>query len=552
MLTKRTATTRPLSTPESASAVLSVLVVGAAVCVLALVAMLAPAAQAAPGWSAPAELSAPGHTGFEQHVAIDPRGNAVAVWQRSNGTVSVIQAATRRAGGATWSAPVDLSGDEASGELPRVAIDAAGEAVATWEESYSVNTVQVATLSPTGAWSAPLTLSETGRNSSDPKVAMSPAGEAVVVWAGADSAGAAIAQEATRPAGAAWTIPVKLSAEGQNAELPAVAIDPSGATVVAWSRNDGSNFIVQEKSRPPGGIWGFTANLSKPGGGAGAPSVAIDPAGDAVVSWQRYDGSHEVVQAARRTGETGPWSAPVDLSRAEEAGWSSVAALDDAGDATVGWEALYGNSHLVAVAESAAGSSAWSAPTVLSGAGETGFEPALAVDPRGDAIAAWTTRTPGAEVLQAARRVAGAWSVPVDLSPTGTENKAAAVAIDEWGDAVTAWRHWDGADSIVAASSLDAPRPAPEPGPGVDPAPGSTSGSGAATPPSAAPVPGASPTSPPPSTTSAKPRCPRGKTLRKVKVSAHGKGKARSKTVTKCVRAAPHHQKHANHQTKGN
>jgi hypothetical protein len=73
----------------------------AILCLLGAVGALAPAAQAAAPWSAPVELSAPGHTAFEQHVAIDPQGDAVAVWQRSNGTVSVVQAATRPAGSAT-------------------------------------------------------------------------------------------------------------------------------------------------------------------------------------------------------------------------------------------------------------------------------------------------------------------------------------------------------------------------------------------------------------------------------------------------------------------
>jgi hypothetical protein len=516
----------------------------AVLCALAVVtvAALAPAAEAAPAWTAPAELSAPGHTAFEQHVAIDPAGDAVAVWQRSNGTVSVVQAATRPAGGA-WSAPVDLSDPEISGQLPRVAIDAAGEAVATWEGSSSVNVTQVATLPPGGTWTASVTLSEAGRNSSDPTVAIDPAGDAIVVWAGANGAGTSIAQEAMRPAGGAWTKPVKLSAEGQNAELPVVAIAPSGAAVVAWSRSNGTDFIVQATRRASGGIWTMPVNLSKPGGGASRPSVAIDPAGDALVAWERWNGAEDVLQAARQTGEAGPWSTPVDLSRPEESSYDAIAALDAAGNATVAWEALYGNTHIVAVAEAAAGSNAWSAPTVLSQKGMAAFEPALAVDPQGDAVAAWTERSAGTEVLRAARRDAGdgTWSTPVDLSSVGTENKAAAVAIDPFGDAVAAWRHWDGANSIVDASTFDVPHPEPEPAPETTP-PATADPS----PPATVVPPPAKPTRPP-----AKARCPKGKVLRKAKVRVPGRGKAQTKTVLKCVKpgARPKQTKHpTNHQ----
>jgi hypothetical protein len=377
---------------------------------------------------------------------------------------------------------------------------------------------------------------------------MSPAGEAVVVWAGADSAGTSIAQEATRPAGGVWTVPVKLSAEGQNAELPAVAIDPSGAAVVAWARRVGvTEAIVQAKSRAPGGIWTLASNLSKPGGSAGEPSVAIDPAGDAVVSWQRRNGSYEVAQAVRRTGEAGAWSAPVDLSGAEESTYGTVAALDDAGDATVAWEALYGNTHVVAVAEAAAGTGAWSAPATISGT--AAFEPALAVDPQGDAVAAWTERASGTETLQAARRAAGesGWSAPVDLTPADTENKSASVAVDPGGDAVIAWRHWDGANSIVEAATSDASQPAPGgeaetppvtgPGTGTPPAGGGESQA----PPAAGPPP--APTTPP-----AKARCPHGKSLRKVKVRVHGGHKVKTKTVLKCVKPGAVHHKKTKHR----
>ena len=67
-------------------------------------------------WQAPVDLSRPGPDGVQTdiersgpRVAIDGQGNAVAVWQRNDGTSIVVQAAERPAGGA-WSAPIDISG----------------------------------------------------------------------------------------------------------------------------------------------------------------------------------------------------------------------------------------------------------------------------------------------------------------------------------------------------------------------------------------------------------------------------------------------------------
>jgi hypothetical protein len=69
------------------------------------IALFGPAsALAAPTWLAPVNLSAPKHGAFNPQVAIDAAGDAVAVWERFDGTNFIIQSASRPAGG-SFSAP---------------------------------------------------------------------------------------------------------------------------------------------------------------------------------------------------------------------------------------------------------------------------------------------------------------------------------------------------------------------------------------------------------------------------------------------------------------
>ena len=52
-----------------------------------------------PAWLAPQDLSAAGQHAYDPQVAVDGQGNAIAVWQRSDGTNTIVQAAARAAGG---------------------------------------------------------------------------------------------------------------------------------------------------------------------------------------------------------------------------------------------------------------------------------------------------------------------------------------------------------------------------------------------------------------------------------------------------------------------
>lgn len=77
-------------------------------CVLAVAAavLLAPAAQAE--WLPPVEISETGEHAGMPGVALDSEGNATAVWDRWDGTATVVETAYRPAG-APWGEPEVLS-----------------------------------------------------------------------------------------------------------------------------------------------------------------------------------------------------------------------------------------------------------------------------------------------------------------------------------------------------------------------------------------------------------------------------------------------------------
>jgi hypothetical protein len=128
-------------------------------------------------------------------------------------------------------------------------------------------------------------------------VAVDAVGNAIATWRRSNGTHV-IGQVAVLPVGGAWGAPQDLTAAGQVASLPRVAFDPAGNAITVWERFNGVNNVIQAAMRPAGGAWGVTQDLTLPGLNAFSPEVAFDPAGNAVAVFERSNGANAIVQAA--------------------------------------------------------------------------------------------------------------------------------------------------------------------------------------------------------------------------------------------------------------
>ena len=108
-----------------------------------------------------------------------------------------------------------------------------------------------------------------------------------------------------------------LSPSGQAANGPQVAVDTDGDAVFTWYRFDGAHQRVQGRARASNGTLSAAQTLSAAGQSATIPQVAVDADGDAVFTWQRSDGTNSRVQARARTAG-GTLSTAQTLSTAGE------------------------------------------------------------------------------------------------------------------------------------------------------------------------------------------------------------------------------------------
>ena len=417
-------------------------------------------------WSAPVDLAA-GRSIISPQLAVDAAGNTTAVWRNNEPAGSVVQAATRPADG-PWSAPVDLSTDTTRNlsdlpELPQVDVAADGTATAVWSHDPGSHTyvVQAATRAPGGTWSAPADLSAPGASARTPQIAVAPSGAATVVWTKAlmSTPASGVIQSASRPAGGSWSSPADLSPSGSYASGPQVATDAAGAATAVWTRLSGS-YVTEAATRPAGGDWSASTALSAPGQDTfTTPQVATGPNGRTIVLWQRYD-SGWVVAASTRT--TDGWARPVDLSEAGQDAWTPQLAIDPAGNATAVWSRVDGSNRIVQAARGTV-AGGWTEAIDLSEAGQDAWNPQVAVDPAGNATTVWS-RTNGANWIVQARGLDAAG--PVVTSITSRDTKAgrnySVTAHDVWSRVASArWRFADGSTATGTSVTHDATRTGP-------------------------------------------------------------------------------------------
>lgn len=294
---------------------------------------------------------------FDPRVAMNSRGDTVVVWQGSNGLRNDIWACYRQPDG-DWSSPIQVSDAGVSdAAAPQVAMDDRGNAVVVWRQFDGLCTSIWTNRFQVGEGWGRVSMIGTDRSATafDPQVVMNPAGDAIVLWTQAAGRGQSVILASHYRPSLGWRPPLSVSAPGdQMALLPQISIDESGNAVAVWDECGGRRSRVMASHYLLGAGWArpipIDAGTLSDMGNAFGGRVAMNDEGGAVAVWQRQIGSQCTVRSSvLRMGEG--WSLARDLA------------------------------------------------TDVHG---TAFDPQLAIDPRGGAVALWQTRSDNGCRLHAA------------------------------------------------------------------------------------------------------------------------------------------------------
>lgn len=404
------------------------------------------------------------------HVAMDPGGNATAVWGREDGTPSNDHLsiwASQFTPGSGWGQPTLIETDDAeSARLAHIAMDSQGRAIVVWRQwDGARSNIWANRFVPGEGWDTGLVIeTDDGGSGISPRVAMDADGNAVVVWEMLRSNGQRFDRldimsnrfsAATSSWGTAVAVETEMVKTG-NSQLQ-LAGDAAGNAVSVWREQIGSNLNIRASRFDAGSSsWGQSVPIEDRTGESYSPRIALDASGNTVALWGRSDNL---------------WSKRFDVLAG---GWGTARLVEaEAGDATQPQLALDSEGNAVAAwfqRRSALARSdvylnrftdqdSWGVPTVLrKGTAGDRLWLEFSTDAEGKGFVVWSqsdgtryeiwanrhsTTTPPADLSWESRRLIGAGS---------GESRDLRLAMNPRGDAIVAWLQRDGSGSNVVAN----------------------------------------------------------------------------------------------------
>jgi hypothetical protein len=481
-----------------------VLLLAAALCLL----LAASATAAAPNWLEPADLSKPGRDASNPRVETDNAGNTVAIWERQStgGPTFNLQMSTRAPGGA-FAVPIDFLQNSTD---PQLVVSPSGEMVAAWKHFENTPDpkdagylIQISTRAPGGEFSPPVTVYKApqGVIPQELRVAVGAAGHIAVTWSRIDPtanfpnltcginpmtgkpvkcSNPPFVEGSVRPPGGVFAEAKRISTprgEGPpgetekekeereifesklNASGAHAVVDGAGNVTVIWGAFNGVDNVVQASTGGPNGVFGAPFQVSESGEDAGSAEIGVDAAGNAIASWQRNEGSDQIVQAAIKP----PGGAFAPLGNLSAAGGSAEQPVLDVapnGTAIVVWR-LSGLTESFLQASTRPPGGAFSPPSSLSSGKDNPLFHRVALSEEGDVVVAWSGDNGTNEIARAAVRPAGsaAFGPPAAISQSSAGLFHPLPSIDADGNATVVWVRDNGSHDIVQWAGYDAEPP---------------------------------------------------------------------------------------------
>jgi hypothetical protein len=164
---------------------------------------------------------------------------------------------------------------------------------------------------------------------------LSETGDGLYVWEGSDGTNTRVQARVRRADGTLGPVQT-LSPAGQDAVNASVSIDANGDALVVWERSDGTKSRIEARHRSADGTLGPVQKISAAGQDAFDPHVRVDPGGLAEVIWRRTDGTNFRIETLER-GQTGTLSPVQTLSPADQDAADPRIAVDATGNVTAVW-----------------------------------------------------------------------------------------------------------------------------------------------------------------------------------------------------------------------
>jgi hypothetical protein len=359
---------------------------------------------------------------------------------------------------AGWKAPKNLSAAGEDGNNADVASSQSGATIVAWQHfdgTQPPNTccdrIEARFKSRKGGFGPVKVLSAGGQNAGSPRVAIGPDGTAVVAWTRLDGTEPPFSccrrvQVRVRRPGHGFGPLQTLSAAGQDAMDLDVGVGSDGRAVAMWTREqtEFGDRRLQTRLRAPdaGAAPAFRKlqTLSPPGGSAYAPHLGVARDGSATIVWQRYDGTHDrTVASVRRAG--GKFKADFRyLSRPNDEADYHTVAVSPNGRTLAAWLVETAGIEYELEVRTRGRRGPFGPIQKLTGAASSG-DPAVAVDAAGRATVLWDQLTGTGDRIAVRTRSGSSFGPRKFLTPVDYAVQSPVLAAASGGTTIAAWRH---------------------------------------------------------------------------------------------------------------
>ena len=391
-------------------------------------------------------------------VAFDPSGNAIAVWNQSDGTDTTIWTA-RYSATSGWGTPVQLQSSTEEANAASIVIDGSGNALVIWDASPdgTSNYVYASRYTAANGWSSEEQISGPAVSEGTADIAGNTNGDALALWVEFDGTANNVWGAHYTVAGG-WAPAAMVSNGAASARSSRLAMDSAGNVLSVWSQLNGARLDIWSNRYDAVTGWGTAALIETNDAGTAAfPRVKFDAQGNAIAAWTQSDGTQTNIWSNRYVAGTG-WGTPV-LIESADAGNATLPrlAVDPSGDAIVVWPqsdgtrmSMWSNHYSVA--------SGWGTEIMIETVqAADASEPWVDIDSHGNALAVWTQSDGTHTTTWANRYTAGTgWGSagPIETNSTG-DSGTSVVAMDANGAAVAVWEQVDSGRDNIWANRFD-------------------------------------------------------------------------------------------------
>ncbi|MDH4466682.1 MAG: sialidase family protein [Bacteriovoracaceae bacterium] len=408
-------------------------------------------------------ISPDGYDAYNLQIAMNNDGKIVITWQQYDG--SNIQIYYSYFDGTIWDHPSSLSDnispDGQNAYNPQAVINSAGKIVITWQQNDGVSFQIFYSYFDGTSWDHSSGLSDNispdGQDCSSAQVAINNDGKIIITWYQSDGSNNQIFYSYFD--GTSWDHPSGLSdnisPDGQYAYYPQTDINSDGKMVITWQQFDGSSSQIFY-SYFDGSSWvhpsSLSDNISADGQNANGPQMAMNSDGKIVISWQQFDGTDYQIYYSYFDGSNWhhPSSLSDNISNDGQYSYSPQVAINDDGKIIITWYQSDGTNYQIFY--SYYDGTSWDHPSGLSDNispdGQEAISPQVVMNNDGKILITWYQNDGSNFQIFYSYFNGTSWDHPSSLSdnisPDGQESYSPKVAINNDGKIVIAWLQNDG------------------------------------------------------------------------------------------------------------